>query len=158
MKIETVKYSGSNYLVNGSINIPSDPRNSDYQSVQKWIANGGIVEEEFTTTELKNILIVKIKVEASRRIESAYPTWQQTNYMAAVAEIHNKEIVAMKTVPFIAQYTLTADELQTVKNAAACKAAITAIRVKSNDLERSLDNMTLDELKRFDPTNDSNWE
>lgn len=42
-------------------------------------------------------------------------------------------------------------------NIADMNAAITQIRNKSNDLEASLAEMTLDELKAFDPSNDSNW-
>jgi hypothetical protein len=36
--------------------------------------------------------------------------------------------------------------------------SIFTIRAKSDELEVSLDSMTLDQLKAFDPTNNSNWE
>lgn len=161
MNIQSVKYSNKGYivlLINGNrVFVPNDSQNFDYQQVQKWIANGGVVAEEFTVSELKTILSERIKGEASRRIQAVYPEWKQTNFMAAVAEIHDKEIVAMKQIPFIAQYQLTADELQIIKDANACKVAITAIRTRSNELEASLDNMTLAQLKVFDPTDNRNW-
>jgi len=109
------------------------------------------------TLSYKEEVVSLIKEECTRRIDVAYPEWKQRNYMAAVAEIHNKEIMAMKTIPFVAQYTLTADELATVKAADACKKAITSLRIKSNQLETSLDSMTLEQLKAFDPTDDRNW-
>jgi len=109
------------------------------------------------TLSYEEDVVPLIKAECARRIDVAYPEWQQRNYMAAVAEIHNKEIMAMKAIPFVAQYTLTSDELATVKAADACKKAITALRTKSNQLENSLGSMTLDQLKAFDPTDDRNW-
>lgn len=126
----------------------------------EWIKEEIISDEEevvLTKEELLKIKVNDIKIQAAKRINIAYPEWQQRNYMAAVAEIHNKEIVAMKAVPFVAQYELTADELQIMRDADNCKSVITAIRVKSNELEDSLDSMTLDQLKAFDPTDDSNW-
>jgi hypothetical protein len=52
MQINTVKKSGLNFLVNSSIFVPNSLNNSDYQAIQKWIAAGGIVEDEFTSSEL----------------------------------------------------------------------------------------------------------
>jgi hypothetical protein len=51
MFIETVKQTQNGYLINGSICVPNDPTNSDCQTVQKWIAEGGEVELEFTLPE-----------------------------------------------------------------------------------------------------------
>ena len=162
MQIEKVKYSLGGYLItekNGSVtSIPSDSESSRYKEIQKWIAAGGVIEKEFFDSELKTKRTESIKLEAAKRISDAYPEWQQTNYMASVSEIHNKEIVAMKTIPFVAQYQLTAEELQTLKAADTCKKFITAIRVKSNSLEKSLDAMTSAELEAFDPARDSHWQ
>ena len=52
MNIETVKDLQNSYLVNGSITVPKDPSNSDYQRVQKWIAQGNTPDPEFTDEEL----------------------------------------------------------------------------------------------------------
>ena len=51
MQITTVKKQKSGYLVNSSIFVPNDIYNSDYQAIQKWIGNGGIVELEFSLSE-----------------------------------------------------------------------------------------------------------
>ena len=51
MNIETVKELELVYLINNSISIPKNPENRDYRKVQQWIADGGIVEPEFTTAE-----------------------------------------------------------------------------------------------------------
>lgn len=105
-------------------------------------------------SEIKAQKIEHIKLEAGRRIVAAYPEWKQRNHMAAIADIHNKELVGIKTnVPYI----LSADELVTVTAAQSAKDEIFAIRAKSDELETSLDSMTTDQLKVFNPSNDSNW-
>ena len=50
--INTVKTQGDGFLVNGDMSVPNDKRNSDYQSVQEWIAEGNVPEPEFTQLEL----------------------------------------------------------------------------------------------------------
>lgn len=158
MKVKSVKRMKNGYLVNGSFFVPNTSDNADWKDIQEWIAGGGSVEPEFLDAELKSKKTQSIKLEAAKRIFESYPEWRQTNYIAAVTEINNKEIVAMKTIPFVAQYKLTAEELQTLKAADTCKKFITAIRVKSNSLERSVDAMTFAELEAFDPSKDSHWQ
>jgi hypothetical protein len=49
--IETVKNmkdaSGTltGYFVNGTMSVPLDPANTDYQAVQEWVAEGNTPEE-----------------------------------------------------------------------------------------------------------------
>ena len=50
--INTVKINGDGLLINGSMSVPNDKRNSDYQAVQEWIAEGNTPEPEFTQAEL----------------------------------------------------------------------------------------------------------
>jgi hypothetical protein len=52
MNIGKIKQTRSGYFVNDSMSVPNAPDNFDYQYVQKYIANGGIVEPEFTNAEL----------------------------------------------------------------------------------------------------------
>jgi hypothetical protein len=52
MNIETVKQTKNGYKLNSVSDIPNDSANTDYQAVQEWIANGGIVEPEFNDQEL----------------------------------------------------------------------------------------------------------
>ena len=51
--IKTIKQQSNGYLVNGSMSVPNEPANRHYKEVQEWIANGGVVEPEFTLDELK---------------------------------------------------------------------------------------------------------
>lgn len=44
MQITKVQKQKNGYLVNDSIFVPNAQDNSDYQAIQKWIADGGIVE------------------------------------------------------------------------------------------------------------------
>lgn len=99
-------------------------------------------------------IIPQIKEEAGRRIIKTYPEWKQRNHMAAVIDIQNKELVALKANT---TYTPSADEVATITAAQTAKNQVFAIRTKSDQLETSLDSMTLAELEAFDPTNDSNW-
>ena len=52
MLIETVKQTQSGYVVNSVLFVPNDEGNRDYQSIQKWIAEGGVVAPEYTPEEL----------------------------------------------------------------------------------------------------------
>lgn len=52
MEIQTVKYSGDGFLVNGNMSVPNAEGNRHYQMVQQWIAEGNTPEPEFTAEEL----------------------------------------------------------------------------------------------------------
>ena len=49
--IETVKNMKdangtlTGYFVNGTMSVPLDEENTDYQAVQEWVADGGVPEE-----------------------------------------------------------------------------------------------------------------
>jgi len=62
MQIQKVKEQEKIYLVNDSIAVPKNPDNSDYQRIQKWIAEGGIVEKEDQLPQLKLQKISQIKL------------------------------------------------------------------------------------------------
>lgn len=70
MQIEKVKEFETNYLVNNSICVPKAEENSDYQQIQKWIAEGGIVEKEdlLAKAKLKKISEIK-KIRDQRNID-----------------------------------------------------------------------------------------
>ncbi len=154
MEITILKDLGESYLVNDKFNVPKDNKNDDYKEIQKWLAEGNSLTERWTVEELKELRISEIKNEAGRRIVTAYPEWRQRNHMAAVVDIQNKELIALKAN---STYTLSADELAIVTAAQAAKTEIFNIRAKSDQLETSLDSMTLAQLEAFDPTDDSNW-
>lgn len=159
MNITSVKQIEIGYKVtyeNGRVSdIPIAPDNSDYIAVTEWLnKEGNSFSELWTEEELRINLVSEIKVEANSRIVAAYPEWKQRNHMAAVADIHNNELAALKAGT---DYVLTADDLAVITSAKSCKAAIEAIRTKSDELETSLDSMTQEQLEAFDPTDDSNW-
>lgn len=80
--------------------------------------------------ELPSKITSHIKQEAKRRITELYSDVKQRNIIMSQLEA---DITVMNT-------------------------AIKAIRDKSNDLEASLSSMTIEQLKAFDPTADSNWQ
>jgi hypothetical protein len=59
--IETVKEMQHCYIVNNCISVPKNSENSDYQKIQQWISNGGIVEQEDLLAKAKLEKIAKIK-------------------------------------------------------------------------------------------------
>ena len=59
--IETVKELHNCYIINGCISVPKNPDNSDYQKIQKWIVEGGVVEKEDILAKTKLEKIAKIK-------------------------------------------------------------------------------------------------
>ncbi|MBU6140456.1 MAG: hypothetical protein KGP29_02725 [Proteobacteria bacterium] len=61
MKIEKVKEMESCYIVNECIAVPKNSENSDYQQIQKWIAEGGVVEKEDLLAKAKLKKIAEIK-------------------------------------------------------------------------------------------------
>ncbi len=61
MKIEKVKEMESCYIVNDCNAVPKNSENSDYQQIQKWIAEGGTVEKEDLLAKAKLKKIAEIK-------------------------------------------------------------------------------------------------
>lgn len=61
MKIEKVKEMESCYIVNDCNAVPKNSENSDYQQIQKWIAEGGVVEKEDLLAKAKLKKISEIK-------------------------------------------------------------------------------------------------
>ena len=155
MNINTVKDLGDSYLVNNYLILPKDSTNRDYRKVQEWLSvEGNDALPRYTLSELKDVRIAEIKAEAGKRITKIYPEWKQRNHMAAVADIHNKELIALKANTV---YTPSEDEVATITAAQTAKNQVFTIRARSNELEASLDSMTQTQLEAFDPTNDSNW-
>lgn len=62
MQILSVKEFKETYLVNGEAIVPKNPDNSDYQKIQQWIADGGVVEQEDILAKTKLEKITKIKL------------------------------------------------------------------------------------------------
>ena len=50
--IETVKLSGSGYLLNGTMSVPMADGNKEYEAIKQWLEEGNTPEPEFTEEEL----------------------------------------------------------------------------------------------------------
>ena len=61
MIIEKVKEMETCFIVNDCNAVPKNPGNSDYQKIQKWIADGGVVEKEDILAKTKLEKIAEIK-------------------------------------------------------------------------------------------------
>lgn len=44
MQIETVKDNGDVFIINDQFFVPKDIKNRHYKAIQKWVAEGGVVE------------------------------------------------------------------------------------------------------------------
>lgn len=70
MQFFNVKLQKNGYLVNGAVFIPKDLSNFDYQRIQQWVADGGILEDEFSLAEIKAKKIQEIKaIRDAKNIE-----------------------------------------------------------------------------------------
>lgn len=61
MQINTVKELKNTYLVNGIATIPKNSDNSNYQEIQKWIAQGGVIESYDELAAIKSSKIAEMK-------------------------------------------------------------------------------------------------
>jgi hypothetical protein len=122
--IETVKQQNNGYLVNGNMSVPNDERNTDCQAVLQWIADGGLVEPEFTAEELDTKRIADIKATAKQKILSVMSEDKQRNSLA--------ELIALSVTPQI-EWTADMVTLFTTHNGAWNM--IDAIRAASNTAE-----------------------
>lgn len=85
MSIINVKELESSYLVNDAICVPKNPENSDYQKIQKWISEGGVVEKEDLLAKAKQEKISKIKF-----IRNQKNTESITDFKAFLLDGENK--------------------------------------------------------------------
>lgn len=121
MQIETVKELKNGYLVNDSMSVPSDPKNSDFQKIQKWIAEGGAVESFDLLAEAQAEKIAQIKGAAAALILTTYPTHKQLNTLMS------------------ADATLIG----------GMNLFISGIRAKSNELEAGLEGLSVEQIKNY---------
>jgi hypothetical protein len=73
------------YLVDGIKSVPLAEGNRDYQEVQKYIADGGIVEEAYTEEELEAIELAKTKSEAQAYLNDT--DWYVSRFAETGVEI-----------------------------------------------------------------------
>ena len=116
MQINSVKQKDNGFLVNGSFIVPNDPKNSDYQEIQKWIASGGSIVPEFTKEEEKKNLRKKLILSRMKYLSSTdfrvlrfvdeatpYPNEIKTKRILARQEIN--QIEACTTIEQLKQFS-----------------------------------------------------
>jgi hypothetical protein len=72
MQITKVQEQKNGYLVNDSIFVPNAQENSDYQAIQKWIADGGIIEAFDFLAEAKLAKIAQLKTNRNEALGKPY--------------------------------------------------------------------------------------
>ena len=73
MNFDTIKAIKGGYLCNGSMSVPKSDGNRHYRMVLEDIANGSIVEPEFSTEELNDQLYSRLKRKRKRRLSRQFP-------------------------------------------------------------------------------------
>jgi len=86
MEIITVKKLGTDFfLLNGTLQVPKDPNNTNYKEILGWVENGGIVEPEFTAEEL----LIRAKTEKLAQLEINYQHFVDKPFKATSKLIEN---------------------------------------------------------------------
>ena len=70
--INTVKQQENGWLVNGTMTVPNDKGNRHYQDIQDWIANGGVVEPQYTLVDFKKQKVDDIKQTFTESLSQGY--------------------------------------------------------------------------------------
>jgi len=158
MNIETVKDLENSYLINNSILVPKDSSNSDYQKVQKWIAEGNKPDPEFTPAELlqnaKNDKIKELEVfhESDEvRILTINNTFKvSTNYETSrqyFSELVNKNINKVAALNDLQrlqgkEQTHTTDNviINWILNGQSIKVPVTILRIAQYKVGEIVDN------------------
>ena len=73
MEIESVKIQGQGYLLNGSMSVPQANGNREYELIKEWLAQGNVLEPEFTEEELA-------KQEINSKVQEAKQYLQSTDH------------------------------------------------------------------------------
>ncbi|MEQ9519463.1 MAG: hypothetical protein RLN89_08485 [Parvibaculum sp.] len=115
-----------------------DPANADWQALARWQAEGN----EITPYTPPPITITDIKAEAGNRILERYPLHAQLNM--------NAEATAL-TEALVSDGSWTNEQAKRATELKADWAWITAVRVRSNELERDLS------LVSGDLSDQANW-
>ena len=99
--------------------------------------------------------ILNIKRMARRLIEKDYPIWKQNNLQGEAIKILCMEKEQLKINP---NYQLPDADKEVLTNLGNIKEGVDKIRKISDELEESLENMDLVELKAFNAYNNTLWQ
>jgi hypothetical protein len=118
--------------------------------------------------DLKGFKVVQVKSEARRRIIALYNEDSQRNALSEAIELLAGKIETLSSVILSKNldpnYFMTAEESEALENIntefstpRSIKQQIEDLRVKSNEIEASLDPMDYEQLKALDVTNNDLW-
>ena len=91
MKIESVKLQNGGYVINDNLFVPAAEGNRDYRAVQKWIADGGNVEPEFSEEKILQNKVAKKKAERDAKLR------ETDIYLVADFPISSEKLEQMKS-------------------------------------------------------------
>lgn len=125
-----------------------------YQEVQPTEDELTALESTYKENRIKADKIQQIKDEAHKRIVANYPEYKQRNMLADSIEAVSQYNISRELNP---NYTMSADDKVMIAQYQAVLSYTRGIRTKSNEIEATLDAMTYEQLKAFDPTDDAHW-
>lgn len=144
-----------NYLINIESNDIVE-YDQDYYTLSKNLRTEPW--RQATAQEVKPYLVEKhmlrIKEEAARRINSQYPLWKQSNIQGQAIEILCREQQQQAIDP---SYRISEQDKTVLREADRIKSDIDYLREKSNILEASLSQLSLEELETFNCADESHW-
>lgn len=113
-----------------------------------------VLEKQFFIKQLASKQTMCIKEEAARRINSQYPLWKQSNIQGQAIDILCREQQQKAIDP---SYRITEQDKAILREAKNTKSGIAYLQEKSNILEASLSQLSLEELETFNCADKSHW-
>lgn len=113
-----------------------------------------VLEKQFFIEQLVSNHTMCIKQEAARRINSQYPLWKQSNIQGQAIDILCFEQQQKAIDP---SYRISEQDKSVLREAKRIKSSIAYLQEKSNALEASLTQLSIEELEALDVTEDSGW-
>jgi len=117
---------------------------------QERIKDPSVMRADLLAQQIQNI-----KEEAARRINSQYPLWKQSNIQGQAIDILCRERKQQAIDP---SYRISEQDKTVLGEAKRIKSDITYLQEKSNTLEASLSQLSLEELEIFNCVDESHWE
>ena len=116
---------------------------------QERIKDPSVIRADLLAQQIQNI-----KEEASRRINKEYPLWKQSNIQGQAIDILCCEQQQKAIDP---SYSISEQDKTVLREAKSVKSGIAYLQEKSNALEASLTQLSIEELETFNCADESNW-
>ena len=148
--VETQTIDGHPY-----VQIPEIKKNLHKQmEVKNGVYQERIKDPLVIRADLLSQQIQNIKGEAARRINSQYPLWKQSNIQGQAIDILCRE---QKQKAIDPSYRISEQDKSVLREAKSIKSGIAYLQEKSNTLEASLSQLSIEELETFNCADESNW-